>query len=193
MSVQRTRQIRRILALIIVLASSALVVTVVVRQLRAPGPESAARVVSPGVDMSLAKPSFSEFRGSEKLWELTADRADYDKKAGLVMLTKAQARLLESAAGSISISADSGSYQESGRLVKMRNKVHAVSKRGMVFDTSRVDYRIDQGLIITDDQVRVSDGRLTLQAHGMELQVEQETVSFKGPVEAVIEGYREKR
>lgn len=193
MNVQRTQQIRRILAVLILGSFIALIVTVLVRQFRTSPAGVIAKPVSPGVDMSLTNPRFSEFKGSSKIWELVAEQAEYDKDTGLALLSKVTAQLQESSAGSVTLSAEKGSYHEPSKLVKLRDKVHAVSKRGMTFDTSRLEYRITPGLIVSDQPVQMSDGRLSLQAQGIEMLVEQETAHFTGPVTAVIEGYNVQR
>lgn len=180
------------LATAIIGVTAALVGAVLVRQLRAPAPASVGQPSSPEIDMALNKLHFSEMRGNEQLWELVAERAEYDKDSGRARLAGVRADIHGGRAGGMLITAETGSYDEAARLVQLRTRVHAVSKRGMVFDTDQLDYLTAPGRLQTAQPVTVRDGRLTLQAVGMEMSLHDEKVRFSGPVEAVIEGYRVK-
>jgi LPS export ABC transporter protein LptC len=193
MQMPNTRRIRQILATVIIVISVALAGTIMVRQFRTAPSDSVSRPVSPEIDMSIAKLDFSEMRGSEKLWNLTAERADYDKDTGAAQLVKVKAEIFGSKTGGMVITAETGSYDETRRLVLMQKQVHAVTRKGMVFDTEQLEYRTGPGLILTDRPVKVVDGRLTLTARSMEMTLSDEQVRFTGTVNAVIEGYHANR
>lgn len=193
MQMPNTRQIRRILAVVIVASTVALVVAILFRQFRSTPPETAPKSISPEVDMSLSKLTFSEMKGNEKLWDMTAERADYDKEAALAKLTGVRTEIYDGKAGGVTITSKTGRYHETQRLVIMQEKVHAVTKKGMVFDTEQLEYRSGPGLVTTNRPVKVVDGRLTLTAQGMEMSLHQEEVRFRGAVHAVIEGAHAKR
>lgn len=193
MKMPNTRRIRQILAVAIVAASVALVAAIAFRQFRSAQPETVSRPHSPEIDMSLAKLDFSEMRGNEKLWNLVAERADYDKETGAAKLTGVKAEIFGGKAGGMVISSESGNYFESQHLVRMQKNVHAVTKKGMTFVSEQVEYRTEPGLIMADSPVKVVDGRLTLTANKMEMSLNDEQVRFKGAVDAVIEGYHAKR
>jgi len=193
MKMPNTRRIRQILAAAIVVASIALVVAIVFRQFHSAQSENVSRPLSPEIDMSLARLNFSEMRGNDKLWDLAAERADYDKKTGTVKLTAVKADIYGGKAGGMVITSESGSYLEALHLVKMQKNVKAVTKKGMVFTTEQLEYRTEPGLIRADRPVKVVDGRLTLTAHKMDMSLNDEIAHFKGAVDAVIEGYHAKR
>jgi LPS export ABC transporter protein LptC len=193
MQMPNARQIRRILAVVIVASTVALVVAILFRQFRSTPPETAPKSISPEVDMSLSKLTFFEMKGNEKLWDLAAERADYDKEAALAKLTGVRTEIYDGKAGGVVITSKTGRYHETQRLVIMQEKVHAVTKKGMVFDTEQLEYRSGPGLVTTNRPVKVVDGRLTLTAQGMEMSLHQEEVRFRGAVHAVIEGAHAKR
>ena len=193
MQMPNTRQIRRILAVVIVASTVALVAAILFRQFRSTPPETASKPISPEVDMSLSRLTFSEMKGNNKLWDLTAERADYDKEAALAKLTGVRTEIYDGKAGGMIITSKKGSYHEVQHLVTMQEKVHAVTKKGMVFDTEQLEYRSGPGLVVTNRPVKVVDGRLTLTAQGMEMSLHQEEVRFRGAVHAVIEGAHAKR
>lgn len=172
--------------------SAALVGAVLVRQFRSNPPESASKPISPEIDMSIARLNFSEMRGNDKLWDLTADHADYDKETGTTKLAIVRADIYGSKTGGMVITSETGRYHEAQQLVKMQKNVHAVTKKGMVFDTDQLDYHTGSGLVVTDQPVKVVDGRLTLTAQRMDMSVNDEKVRFRGAVDAVIAGYHGK-
>ena len=188
MKMPSNRRIRQILAVAIVAASVSILGTIAVKNFTAETPEIPASKNSPGIDMSMTKLRFSEMRNDARLWELVADMADYDKEPGKVQLSGLKLETFEQKTGGVVVTSRYGNYLESDRLVKMRDKVHAVTKRGMLFDTEYIEYRPPQGTILTDRPVRVADGRLTLTATGMTLSLNDEIVTFNSQVEATIEG-----
>lgn len=188
-----TRRIRRILAIAIVALCVAVVGAVALRQLRLSSPESASRTISPNVDMAMTKLRFSEMRDNAKLWELVADQADYDKDSGVVTLSGVHLETFEGKTGGMVVTSKTGTYNEQARIVKMNGTVHAVSKRGMVFDSDFVEYRPATGLLLTDRPVTVRDARMTLRAIGMELSLKEEKVRFLRQADALIEGKNAKR
>lgn len=187
-----TRRIRQILAAVIIMVSVALVVTIVARNMRSGQPVAPPRPIPPDIDMSIDTLSFSETRGNERLWNLTAKRVDYDKETGVALLSQVTAEIFGSKTSGMVITSSSGSYDEPKRLVLMQDKVHAVTKKGMEFDTDQLEYRTGQGIVRTASPVQVRDGRLTLTASGMEMTLENEQARFTGPVTAVIKGYHAK-
>lgn len=193
MKMPSTRQIRRILATVIVIIALALTGAVLIRQLRSPSPVSVERPTSPEIDMAINRLQFSEMRGNEKLWDLAAERAEYDKDSGIAQLETVKADIYEGKAGGMEITSKSGTFDEKAKLVQMRTKVRVVTKKGMVLDTEQLEYRTGPGLITTTSPVVVRDGRLTLHARGMTMSLHEETVRFNGPVDAVIEGYHAKK
>ncbi len=182
------RRIRQILAVAIVAASVSIVGTIVVRNFNAEAPETPSVKNAPEIDMAMTKLRFSEMRDDAKLWELVADRADYDKEPGKVNLSGLMLETFEQKTGGVVVTSRSGSYEESERLVKMKDQVHAVTRRGMTLDTEYIEYRPATGMLRTDLPVKVADGRLTLKAQGMQLSMNDELVTFLHNVDASIEG-----
>lgn len=193
MQMLSSRRIKQVLAVAIVVPSVALVAVVVLRQLRSTSPESVSKPSSPDVDMAMTRLRFSEMRDDAKLWELVAERADYDKEPGLVHLSAVRLETFEGKTGGVLITSKTGSYHEAKRLVKMEGAVHAVTRKGMVLDSDMVEYRPATGTLVTDREVTVVDGRLRLKARGMDASLKDEKVRFLQQVNAVIEGKHAKR
>jgi len=187
------RRIKQILAIAILVPTLVLVVVIVSRQQRASSPESVPHASSPDVDMSMNQVRFSEMRDDATLWELVADRADYDKEPGVVHLKTVRLETFEGKTGGVVITSQTGKYQESKQLVTMEGTVHAVTRKGMIFDTDQLLYLPATSRLLTDRGVSVLDGRLRLKAIGMEASLKTEQVRFLSQVNAVIEGNHAKR
>jgi len=192
MKMPSTRRIRQIIATLVLAGSVALISIIVIKQFRSNPPESTSKPISPEIDMSLARLNFSEMRGDEKLWDLTADRADYDKDTGAAKLAAVKVEIFQGKAGGIMITSETGNYLENQHIVTLYKNVHAVTKKGMVFDTEQLEYRTKAAVINSIKPVKVVDGRLTLNANSMEMYLDSENVRFKGKVDAIIEGYHAK-
>lgn len=188
-----SKRIRQILAAAIIIASVAIAGTIALKQFRSASPLPTPRTTSPEIDMAMTKVAFSEMRGDEKLWDLTAEKADYDKEQGMVRLEAVRTEIHEGKAGGAIITSQKGVYNEASRIVRMNGKVHVVTKRGMVLDTEYLEYRSAENLLVTDKPVRVVDGRLHLTALGMTLNTKEERVRFHHQVNSVIEGRNAKR
>jgi LPS export ABC transporter protein LptC len=182
------RRIKQILAIAILVPTLALVVAIVSRQQRASSPETVPHASSPNVDMSMNQIRFSEMRDDATLWELVAERADYDKEPGVVHLKTVRLETFEGKTGGVVITSQTAKYQEAKRLVTMEGAVHAVTRKGMVFDTDQLQYLPVTSMLSTNHAVSVLDGRLRLQARGMEASLKTEQVRFLTQVNAVIEG-----
>lgn len=193
MQMPSSRRIRQILAVTILVPSVALVAVVVFRQLRSTPPESVSQTTSPNIDMAMTRLRFSEMSEDAKLWELVAERADYDKEPGVVRLSGVRLETFEGKTGGVVITSKTGNYQEAKRLVQMQGTVHAVTRKGMVFDSDQLEYRPATGMLQTEREVTVKDGRLSLKARGMEASLKDEKVRFLHRIDAVIEGAHEKR
>lgn len=188
-----SKRIRQILAATIILASLAIAGTIAVKQFRSSVPTTPPRSSSPEIDMAMTRVSFSEMRGDVKLWDLTADTAEYDKDKGLVRLQKVRTEIYEGKAGGAVITSRQGVYDEAAGIIRMNGDVHIATRRGMVLDTDQLTYRAAEGDLVTYGPVKVVDGRLRLTAIGMVLFVKDEKVRFNRQVQSVIEGRNAKR
>lgn len=188
-----SKRIRQILAAAIIIASVAIAGTIALKQFRSASPQPTSRTTSPEIDMAMTRVAFSEMRGDEKLWDLTAEKAEYDKEPGMVRLDVVRTEIHEGKAGGAVITSQKGVYNEASRIVMMSGKVHVVTKRGMVLDTEYLEYRPAENLLVTDRPVKVVDGRLHLTALGMTLNTKEERVRFHQQVNSVIEGRNAKR
>jgi LPS export ABC transporter protein LptC len=185
------RNIRLVLALLVIAASAGIVAAIFLKGPRAPLKEPVSRQMPRNIDVALSKARFTEVRDGVTAWELVADRAEYDKTGELAQLTDIRMVYAKSRTnGSITLTAAAGEYAATSRNIRLRGSVHAESESGMSFDTESLDYLAAQGLFRTSDHVAFRHERLTLAARGMELDARSETTRFRAPVDAVVTGLK---
>ena len=123
------------------------------------------------------------------VWELVADRAEYDKTGDVAYLTDIHMVYAKSRTnGAITLTSSKGEYSNISKNIRLRGKVHVVTESGMVFDTETLDYLAEPSLFRTADRVDFHHERLTLAATGMELFAKTETSRFFKSIDAVVEG-----
>jgi len=187
MSMANQKRIKQALMAGVLLVSIAIAATIAFRQMQLSPPEPSLRSSSPDVDMTMVTASFSEMRGDAKLWDLTAEQADYDKDTGEIFLQQLLTNIYDDKAGKLQITARNGFYDEKKRLISMTGDVQVVTEKGMTLTTEQLDYLPDQDLIKTDKPVHLKDNRLTITAIGMELFPGTEQVKFHHQINSVIE------
>ncbi|HIJ97128.1 MAG TPA: LPS export ABC transporter periplasmic protein LptC [Desulfuromonadales bacterium] len=155
----------------------------------APPVRSAFQQLPRNIDIALHKARFSELHNGSVVWELDADRVEYDKSGDLAHLSGISMNVLRPRnAGRISLRADSGDFQAASKNVLLRGNVHVFSGDDVSFDTSALDYDAARSQFSTTAPVTFKQRRLTLKAVGMELSVDDQRARFKSPLEATIAG-----
>lgn len=186
------RNIRLVLALLVTAASIGIVAAIFLKGSRTPLPEPVSQQLPRNIDVALQNARFTEMRDGVTVWELVADRAEYDKTGAVAYLSDIHMVYAKSRTnGSITVTASKGEYSAASRNIHLRGKVHAVTESGMVFDTESLDYLAEKSLFHTAERVKFHHQRLILAATGMELDAKTETSHFLSSVDAVVEGVQQ--
>lgn len=180
--------IRRTLALVVVVAIIGIVVAVSVQlRGRSTAPLTLSRPVAAHIDVALHKARFSGMRDGSPVWGLDADRAEYDKDGNTVSVTGIRLDVEETRdAGPVTLTAENGVYSEQTRNILLKGKVRVQAGNGAVFDAESVEYQAGRSLVRTSDAVSFRQQRLALTARGMEYDVREERCRFTGGVDAVV-------
>ena len=159
---------------------------------RTPLPGPVSQQLPRNIDVALNNARFNEIRDGVPVWELVADRAEYDKSGEVAHLATIRMTYVKSGgSGPITVTADKGDYFSSTRNVHLQGNVHIETGSGMVMDTDALDYVAEQSTFRTKSRVVIRHERLSLQASGMELNAKNETTRFPAAVDAVIEGLQQ--
>ncbi|MDA8429311.1 MAG: LPS export ABC transporter periplasmic protein LptC [Geobacteraceae bacterium] len=183
------RNIRFALALLVTTAIVGIVAAISMKGLHTTLPEPVSQQLPQNIDVALHHARFTEMREGTTVWELVADRAEYDKTGDVAYLSDVHMVFTKTrTSGAITATAAKGEYSTATRNVRLRGKVHVVTESGMVFDTESLDYLAEPALFRTSEHIDFKQARLSLSAIGMELNVKSETSRFFRSIDAVVKG-----
>lgn len=135
------------------------------------------------IDVALKKARFSEIQDGLVVWELVAERVDYDKGGDTAYLSDIK---MEFKHGSITATADTGEYSNTAKTVRLKGHVHVVTNDGASFKTSSIIYSGTTARFTTADPVVFRQQRLQLSAVGMDLNVKNQQTRFFSAIDASI-------
>ncbi len=180
--------IRPLLALL-VMAAIIGIATVVIRNgshESAPVP-SANHQLPHNIEVALKKARFSEIQDSLVVWELVAEQADYDKNVDTVYLSDIRMEFPHNRShGAVTVTADTGEYSSSAKIVRLNGHVHAVTEDKAVFTTDSIVYTGATDQLSTADPVAFRQQRLRLNAVGMDFGVKNQRARFHSLIDASI-------
>jgi LPS export ABC transporter protein LptC len=139
------------------------------------------------IDVTLKKARFSEIQGGLLVWELVAERVDYDKSGDTAYLTDIRMEFQRTGShGTVTVTADRGEYLSSVKKVRLNGHVHVVTEDGASFKTGSIVYTGANAQFSTPDPVVFQQQKLQLAAVGMDLSVNNQRARFHSSVDAVI-------
>ena len=183
---QKANKIRRFLAISAILAALTVVATIVFRMHRGSSPGVEVRKLPVQVDVSLQRVHYTETARGVKRWDLSAERAEYNKQGDVTVLS--QVRLLiagGAATGELQVTADRADYHNGSRDVTLVGNVRGRGEKGLQFYAPRVNYVAARSRLETGDRVRFVDAGLDLQGVGMEFDTQTRKVKLLKDVSAV--------
>lgn len=180
--------IRPLLALLVAAAIIAIVVIVLRDGSRGPAPVRSANQPLPhNIDVALKKARFSEIQDGLVVWELVAERVDYDKGGDVAHLSDIHMEFQRNRShGVITVTADKGEYVSLTKTVKLNGHVHVVTEDGASFKTNSIVYKGAADSFSTADPVTFRQQRLQLTAIGMDLDVKSQRARFYSSIDATI-------
>ncbi len=180
--------IRPLLALLVTVAIIG-VTTVVIRNgsLESKPVSPAIQQLPQNIDIALNKARFSEIQDGLLVWELFADRAEYDKIGDTVYLRDVRMEFRKTASqGAITVTAGTGEYFITKNDISLKGNVHVVTDDAAQFITEAIFYKGAADHFTTEAPVTFSQQRIQLNATGMDLAVKGQKAYFKSSVVATI-------
>lgn len=182
----KLNNIRLFLAIMAVLASLLVIATIAVRMQRGDAPKSGVRKLPVQVDVSLQRVHFTETKQGVKRWDLSADRAEFNKRTNTTSLTGVRLVLAGGAAiGELQVTADRADYHNGTRDVALAGNVHGQSSKGISFSASRLNYVAARSQLETGGHVRLVDRGLELEGVGMQFHTQTRRFKLMKDVSAV--------
>ena len=188
------RNIRLILAILVMTATIGIVVAIFLKGSKPAPPEPVPQQLPRNIDVALHNARFTEMHDGTIVWVLLAERAEYDKRGEITYLAGIRMDFIKQhSSGTISLTAAKGEYSSKSKNVKLRGKVHVVTESGASFDSESLDYQASNDCFISTDPVMFRHQRISLTAQGIELDRNDQVVHFKKAVDAVVSGLQEKK
>jgi LPS export ABC transporter protein LptC len=182
----KLNNIRRFLAIAAALASLLVIATILVRMQKGETPKLAVRKLPVQVDVSLQKVHYTEVKEGVKRWDLSADRAEYNKQTDTTSLVGVRLVVAGGAGmGEMQVTADRADYRNDSRDVTLIGNVQGQSSKGIKFSTSRMTYVAARSQLETAQPVRFIDAGLELEGVGMEFHTQTRKFKILKDVSAV--------
>jgi lipopolysaccharide export system protein LptC len=180
--------IRPLLALLVMAAIIGIVAVVFLNSNHGSAPVLSANQQLPrNIDIALKNARFSEIQGGLVVWELVAERVDYDKGGDTAYLSDIRMEFQQNRSqGAVKATADKGEYSSSTKTVRLNGHVHVVTEDGGSFKTGSIVYTGATAQFTTADPVIFRQQRLQLTAIGMNFGVKNQRARFFSSVDASI-------
>jgi LPS export ABC transporter protein LptC len=184
----KLNNIRRFLVILASITALFVVATITFRMHQGGAPARKVPKLPLKVDVSLQRVHYTETRLGVKRWDLSADRAEYNKDADSTTLSGVRLVVSGTAPrGDLQVTADRADYHNATRDVVLSGKVHGSSSNGMEFSSTRVTYFAAREQLVTSEPVRFKDGGLLLEGVGMEFQTQTRRLRLMKDVSAVYQ------
>jgi LPS export ABC transporter protein LptC len=137
------------------------------------------RSVAAPAEITLRQIHMVETRAGSKLWELRADRAEVDERAGSTVLSRGKRPVqvtLYSSQGLLTCTADRVTVDLTTKDVRLEGAVFARSEQGTELRTEMVRWIAASRRLQTDRPVTVTRGNLSSRGRGMEAETDLERV-----------------
>jgi LPS export ABC transporter protein LptC len=181
--------IRNILALLIVIGTGALVVTVLRNQERF-SPGAILETVVPEADLALQRIHYTETRDGVRRWTLEADSAKHDVGHGVTRIENIRVAFHpeQGAGADMTMTARQGTVKiEEGELF-VQGDVVVHSPDGYTVETESLQYHEAERQISTRDPVRLVSEGMEMTGKGMILDIQAQTFVLLANVQAKFEG-----
>lgn len=139
------------------------------------------------IDVALKKARFSEIQDGLVVWNLVAERVDYNKSGDMAYLSDIRMEFQNTRLhGVVTVTADSGEYSSSAKNVRLNGHVRIETEDGASFKTNSITYAGATSKFTTNDPVIFRQQRLRLTAVGMDMNVNDQHARFFSAINASI-------
>jgi LPS export ABC transporter protein LptC len=173
--------------LILMLAIVGMLSWIIFRKFEAPVAQQIVESLPQNGNQALKTISYTETRGGEKLWTLSADSADHDADKKLTLLKNVHMVFYSlEGFGDVTLTSEQGSwYQGEGRIV-LEGNVKANGTRGHAFHTQKLIFLQDQGIVQTDLPVKLVGPGMVIVGKGLRLDANTREIRLFSEVRGTI-------
>ena len=175
-------KLRRLLALLIVLAVVALGVTVWL-EVRQQSPEELLSALPKQVDLSLDQLHYTQNEDGQRSWTLDADKAEYLREQSQAVLEKVRLQFYKTGdGGAIQLEAEHGLLHQDTRQVDVWGQVVVRTERGEQLFTERLHYDDQNRQLTTEEPIRMVAKQMELTGTGLQVDIDSGRVEVKSDV-----------
>ena len=183
-------KIRYLLAIFFILLVIGIVVAVYNKKTVRVSPEPKSGQLPANIDVALKNAKFNELRNGVPVWELTAEKTEYDQTGEIANLVGVKMQFQKTSFGKITLTAAKAQYSSKTRNVRLRENIRVKTETGVSFETESLDYDSIRSEFNSNDHVFFHQNRLSLQAIGMKLFIDAQKAKFGKQVDATVEGFK---
>lgn len=184
-----SRYIRFALVATVLVAAVGIVAAIFLKSKNSASPRPVSRQIPQNIDVALQKAHFTEMRDKDIVWQLDAERAEYDKSGEMIYLSGVKMEFAKTpSAGKIMVTALKGQYSSKQKNVRLVGNVQVETETGARFLTESINYVASSSKLITSELVIFQHQRLELKARGMDMSIKKQVAHFKETVDATVKG-----
>lgn len=185
---QKLINLRLLLAVAIIIAICFVAGTITYRLVTKEKVTRTVKKLPANVDVSMEGARLTEEKDGKRLWELATTAAQYDKKRDVTVLQGITTVIFsERAPKRTTITAASGEYDHSRKIMNLRGNVKAISDAPvMTFATDSIQYDTEKKLLTSKNDVAFKDQRISVKGRGLEYSPETGFLRIMTKVQATI-------
>lgn len=166
------------------LATVAVLLLVISGRFRPPAVEKVVEALPEDVDLALTKVDYTETRGEEKIWTLSADSVDHISGQQETLIENVRMVFFSKGEfGDITLTARKGHWFLQEGRIDLQGDVVAHSSNGFSLYTQRLTYVKEGDLISTDLPVRLVNREMELTGTGLRLPVKNQSLELLSDVQ----------
>lgn len=178
--------VRRVLALVILLAV-VLLILVVWRHIRQMPLQEILKALPQDIDLALDNLNYTETQDGRKRWTLVAERAEYLRSSNLVRLNPVQLTFYQAGAfGDLTLTAQHGELQEDTRQVDIWGDVVIIGEGGERLQTESLRYDDQRRRLTTAAPIHYQAPRMELTGVGLLVDLEKNTLLVEKAVRMLL-------
>lgn len=150
--------------------------------------EALVKTLPEGVNLALQDIDYTHIENGLARWRLIASQVEHQATAGKLTISEPKLIFYAERDGleEGSLTATSGEVSSDYRKVGFRGDVVLKSSRGYTLHTQQLDYDHDTQTAISESEVQVSKGSMTLQGRGLTFQLKQQKLTLASQVRGVF-------
>ena len=178
----------RILLAGFILLFAALILFLVVGNLRQDTTEAVLEIIRPDADLAMQKINYTETQDGQRKWSVQADSATHDLKGNNALVHKVRMVIYNQKDGDIVISAQDGSFDIDQGIVSLSGNVILKNLNGQSIQAEELMFVDSENLLKSENKVQFVSPDLELSGVGLRYDLERKTFKLLSSVEARYRG-----